>query len=236
MDWVLSHLGEIGSLTLAHIALSVPPIVIGFVISVPLGYWARGSRVARSVLLNVGNILYTIPGLALVVFTPLFLGFSLFNPLNVVIALTVYALAIMVRSAADAFGSVSADVRQSAEAQGYAPAQRFFQVELPLAGPVLLAGVRIVSVSTISLVTLGSLVGIHNLGDYLTDGFQRNFLLEAVVGFVMVLIIAAIFDQVLALIGRILLPWNRLGPTGGSAARAKARVETIPSFNGAAGR
>ena len=225
MSWVRDHLGEIWMLTLAHVGLSAPPILIGFVISVPVGYWASRSSVARTVLLNLGNILYTIPGLALVVFVPVFFGLSLFNPLNIVIALTVYALAIMVRSAADAFASVSADVRQAATGQGYAPFQRFLHVDLPLAGPVLLAGLRIVSVSTISLVTLGSLVGIHNLGDYLTDGFQRNFLLEALVGFVLVLVIAAVFDQVLALVGRVLMPWNRLGSPRGAA---RARMEAVP--------
>lgn len=207
MDWVWSHLGDIGTMTLDHIGLSVPPIVLGFVISIPLGYWASRSPAARGVLLTVGNVLYTIPGLALVVFVPVLLGLSLFNPLNIVVALTLYAIAIMVRSAADAFAAVDDDVKQSATAQGYGTVQRFFRVELPLAGPVLLAGVRVVSVSTISLVTIGALVGIPSLGSFFTDGFQRNFLLEAFVGFVLVLVLAAVFDLLLAFAGRILMPW-----------------------------
>ena len=209
MDWVWSHLGDIGDMTLDHIGLSVPPIVIGFLVSIPVGYWASRSAVARSVLLTIGNILYTIPALALVVLVPVLLGLSLLNPLNVVAALTLYAVAIMVRSAADAFAAVSADVRQSATAQGYSATQRFFRVELPLAGPVLLAGVRVVSVSTISLVTVGALVGIPSLGSFFTDAFQRDFLLEAAVGFVLVLVLAAVFDLVLSFLGRLLMPWNR---------------------------
>jgi osmoprotectant transport system permease protein len=208
MDWVWSHAADIWALTLAHIGLSVPPIVLGFVVSIPLGYWASRSPAARSVLLTLGNVLYTIPGLALVVLVPVILGLSLLNPLNVVVALTVYAIAIMVRSAADAFASVSEPVKESATAQGYSAAQRFAQVEFPLAGPVLLAGLRVVSVSTISLVTVGALVGIQSLGSLFTDGFQRNFLTEAVVGFVLVLVLAAVFDLVLSLIGRLLMPWN----------------------------
>jgi osmoprotectant transport system permease protein len=229
MDWVWSHLDLIGSETLAHIGLSVPPIVIGFAASIPFGYWASRSAVARGVLLTTGNILYTIPGLALVVFVPVLLGLSLFNPLNIVVALSLYAFAIMVRSAADAFAAVSEDVKQSASAQGYSGAQRFFRVELPLAGPVLLAGVRVVSVSTISLVTIGALVGIPSLGTFFTDGFQRDFLLEAFVGFVLVLVLAAVFDVLLGLIGRVLMPWNRAQPVRRAES---ARIEALPVKGG----
>jgi osmoprotectant transport system permease protein len=225
MDWVWSHAGEIWSLTLEHIGLSVPPILLGFLVSIPFGYWASRSAVARSVLLTVGNVLYTIPGLALVVLVPVLLGLSLLNPLNVVVALTIYSLAIMVRSAADAFASVSAPVKESATAQGFSSAQRFFRVELPLAGPVLLAGLRVVSVSTISLVTIGALVGIDSLGSLFTDGFQRNFLTEAVVGFVLVLVLAAVFDLLLSGIGRLLMPWNRGRSVRGPV---RARLEALP--------
>ncbi len=209
MDWVLSHLGLIGELTLAHIGLSVPAIVLGFVVSVPLGYWASRSRVARSILLTLGNVLYTIPAIALVILVPVTLGLRILNPLNVVIALLIYAVAIMVRSAADAFGSVSADVRQSADAQGFSAGQRFWRVELPLAGPVLVAGLRVVSVSTISLATVGALAGIPSLGSFFTDAFNRTFFTEAVVGLVTVLLLAAVFDVVLASAGRALMPWSR---------------------------
>jgi osmoprotectant transport system permease protein len=227
MDWVWSHAGEIWALTLAHIGLSVPPIVLGFLVSIPFGYWANRSVAARSVLLTVGNVLYTIPGLALVVLVPVVLGLSLLNPLNVVVALTIYALAIMVRSSADAFASVSEPVKESATGQGYSAAQRFFQVELPLAGPVLLAGVRVVSVSTISLATVGALVGIDSLGNLFTDGFQRNFLVEAVAGFVLVLLLAAVFDLLLSAIGWILMPWNR----GQRLSPRAARTLALPASN-----
>ena len=220
MSWVLDHLGDIWSLTLSHISLTVPAILIGFVISVPLGYWASKSRVARSVLLTAGNIAYTIPGIALVVLIPVLLGLQIINPLNVIVALTLYAVAIMLRSATDAFSSVSVDVRLSASAQGYSAGQLFWRVELPLAGPVLLAGVRVVSVSTISLATVGSLVGIHSLGDYFTDGFQRSFPTETITGLVVVLVLAAVFDLILTTIGRILLPWNRGSRLSSRAAKA----------------
>jgi osmoprotectant transport system permease protein len=179
------------------------------------------------VLLTLGNVLYTIPGLALVVLVPVLLGLSLLNPLNVVVALTIYSVAIMVRSAADAFASVSEPVKESATAQGFSAAQRFFQVEFPLAGPVLLAGVRVVSVSTISLVTVGALVGIDSLGNLFTDGFQRDFLLEAVVGFVLVLVLAAVFDLVLSAVGRVLMPWSRGRRTGMGEAAMRAALPAL---------
>ena len=228
MDWVLSHLDDIGTLTAAHIGLCVPAIVLGFLVSVPLGYAASRSRIARGLLLTLGNVLYTIPGIALVVLVPVTLNIPLLNPVNVTIALVIYAIAIMVRSSSDAFSSVSSDVRQSAVAQGYSGGQRFWRVELPLAGPVLLAGIRVVSVSTISLATVGALVGIQNLGSFFTDAFQRNFLTEAVVGVVLVLILAAVFDVVLSAIGRLLMPWNAGRPLRG---RAHARTEALPAKN-----
>lgn len=231
MSWVLSHLGDVWSLTLSHIGLTVPAIVIGFVISVPLGYWSSRSAVARSVLLTVGNIAYTIPGIALVVLVPVVLGLPILSPLNVILALTLYAVALLIRAAADAFAAVSPDVRQSATAQGFSAGQLFWRVELPLAGPVLLAGVRVVSVSSISLATVGSLVGIHGLGDFFTDGFQRSFPTETITGLVAVLLLAGVFDVILSTIGRILLPWNRR--TRLSSRASKALAAPLPGNVGA---
>jgi osmoprotectant transport system permease protein len=225
MDWVLSHLDEIRTLTVAHIGLTVPAILLGFLVSVPLGYLASRSRPAQAVLLTLGNVLYTIPGIALVVLVPVSLGLAILNPANVVITLLIYAFAIMIRSSTDAFASVSADVRQSASAQGFSAAQRFWRVELPLAGPVLLAGIRVVSVSTVSLATVGALVGIPSLGNLFTDAFQRQFPLEAVVGLIAVILLAAVFDIVLSLVGRALMPWNRASST---RERRRPTVATLP--------
>ena len=208
MDWVWSNLPQIWDLTLAHIGLSIPAIVLGFVISVPLGYWASRSRAARAVLLSAANIAYTIPAIALVVFVPVLIGARLLDPKNVIVGVTVYAVAVMVRSAADAFASVSDATRQSAVAQGFAPFQRFLRVELPLAGPVLLAGIRVVSVSTISLVTIGAFIGVDSLGSLFIDGFNRSFPTESATGIIVVLILAAVFDVVIARIGALLMPWT----------------------------
>jgi osmoprotectant transport system permease protein len=230
MDWVWSHLDLIWSLTLTHIGLCVPPIVLGFVVSVPLGYWASRSAAARSVLLTLANIAYTIPGIALVVLVPVLLGLHILDPLNVVVALLIYAVALMVRSAADGFSAVSDDVRQSARAQGFSGGQLFWRVELPLAGPILLAGVRVVSVSTISLATVAALVGIPSLGTFFTDGFQRSFAVETITGLVAVLVLAAVFDLIIGFIGRLLLPWTRGRRLSGPSAKALAQPVASPGL------
>jgi osmoprotectant transport system permease protein len=210
MGWGLGdNLPQIWTFTLDHIGLSVIPILVGFFVAVPLGYWASKNRVARSILLTVFSILYTLPSIVLFVAVPVALGLPILDPRNVIVALSVYAIAIMLRSSADGFASVSENVRESARAVGYSGVQRFFRVELPLAGPVLLAGMRIVSVSTVSLVTVGSFIGIDSLGNLFIDAFQRQIPQEALTGIVAVLILALVFDLILSGIGRLLLPWNR---------------------------
>ncbi|MCU1414323.1 MAG: proW [Microbacteriaceae bacterium] len=221
MQWVWTNFDTIWGLTLAHVGLSVIPIVVGFVLSIPLGYAASRSKVARSVLLTAGGILYTIPSLALFVAIPVIIGGAILDPRNVVIALTIYAVAIMVRTAADAFASVPADVQDSATAIGFSGVQRFFAVDLPLAGPVLLAGIRVVSVSTVSLLSIGAIIGVSNLGSLFTDGFQRNFYTEIWTGLVCILLVALVFDVVLVVIARILMPWNRR--SSARSVRAHAR-------------
>jgi osmoprotectant transport system permease protein len=209
MAWVWTNFDKIWGLTVAHVGLSVVPIVVGFILSIPLGYAASRSRVARSILLSTAGILYTIPSLAFFLAIPAIIGTSILDPLNVVIALTVYAVAVMVRTATDAFASVPADVQDSARAMGFSRVQQFFGVDLPLAGPVLLAGVRVVSVSTVSLVSVGVLVGVSSLGSLFTEGFGIAFYTEIWTGIVGTLIIAAVFDLVIVAIARILMPWNR---------------------------
>jgi len=223
MDWVWNNFPEIWGYILDHLGLSVPPIIIGFVVSIPLGYWASRSRVARSIILSLFSILYTLPSLVLFVLVPVAIGAPILDPKNVVIALTIYAIAIMVRSSTDAFVSVSSDVRESARAVGFSAGQRFWRIELPLAGPVLLAGVRIVSVSTVSLATVGTFIGIPSLGNLFTDAFQRQFPLEAWTGIVCVLLIALVFDIILTSIAAIVMPWNRrISPRRQARRAAKA--------------
>lgn len=207
MNWVLGNLDLIGELTLKHLGLSIPPIIIGFLISIPLGYLAYRFKLTRGLLLTLAGLLYTIPSLALFVILPPLLGISFLSPLNLTIALTIYAVAIMSRSVADALTSVDPAIRQSATAVGFGSWRRFWVVEFPLAGPVTLAGLRVAAVSTISLVTVGILIGVESLGYLFTNGSQRRILPEILVGVVLVMVLALIVDYLLVLAGRALMPW-----------------------------
>ncbi len=213
MNWIVNNLGLIGGLTLEHLRLSVVPIVLGFVIAIPLGWVAWRYRVTRGLVLTVAGLLYTIPSLALFVVLPPLLGIPFLSEFNVTIALTLYAVALMARAAADAFGSVDPGVRQSATAVGYSAWRRFWEVEFPLAGPVLLAGLRVVAVSTIALVTVGILIGVESLGYLFTNGLQRRIVEEVFAGVVATAALALVVDAALQLLGRVLMPWARRTPT-----------------------
>lgn len=209
MTWVVNNLNLILELSVAHLRLSVAPIVLGFLISLPLGWLAYRFKLTRGLLLTAAGLLFTIPSLALFVLLPPLLGISFLSEANVTIALTIYAVAIMTRSVSDALGSVDPAVRQSATAVGYGSWRRFWAVEFPLAGPVILAGLRVAAVSTISLVTVGILIGVQSLGYLFTNGFQRRIVPEIFAGVVMVVVIALLVDYLLVLLGRALMPWSR---------------------------
>lgn len=212
MNWLVNNYEQILPLLLNHLKLSLVPIAVGFVLAIPLGWLAWRFRLTRGLLLTVAGLLYTIPSLALISIMPAVFGFSYTGrgaEAGLVVALTIYALAIMARSASDAFGSVDAGVRQSATAMGYSTLQRFIKVELPLAGPVLLAGLRVVAVSTIALVTVGVITGVKSLGLFFTDGYQRHIVFEVLTGVVLTMVVALLIDGLLVLLGRLVLPWTR---------------------------
>ena len=217
MTWLFDNFDYVWGLTLKHIWLSAIPIVAGFAIALPIGWYASRHPRLRGTILSTGSVLYTIPSLPLFVILPSIIGTKILSPVNVVIALTIYAVAIMVRSASDAFGSVSAAVLDSASAAGFSSAQRAFRVELPLAGPVLLAGLRVVSVSTVSLVSVGALIGVSSLGSLFTDGYNRNFTTEILIGVGFTVVVAFTFDALLVLGARVLMPWASLARAGSEA-------------------
>ncbi|QAY74163.1 ABC transporter permease subunit [Agromyces protaetiae] len=211
MNWLWSNLDRIGELLVVHLALSVPPVILGFVLSLPIGWLAWRFRWSRGTLLVAFGIVYAIPSLPLLVILPTILGTPLRSPVNLIVALTLYAIALMVRSAADAFGDVDGDIRLSSTALGFSTWRRFWGVDLPLAAPGLLAGLRVVIVSTVSLVTVGAVLGISSLGSLFTDGFQRNIPLEIFTGIAATVLLAVLLDQLAVLVGRVLMPWTRTG-------------------------
>lgn len=208
-EWIGDNFGRIIDLTWAHINLSWPAILTSFLLALPVGWVAHRYRAAREVLVIATGLLYVIPSLALFVVMPLIIGTSILSPVNVIVAMTLYGLALQVRSSADAFGTVPEDVRQAATATGYSAWKRVLSVELPLAGPALLSGIRVVSASTISLVSVGALIGVSSLGTLFTEGFQRSFPTQIMVGLLGTVVLAVLFDAALVLIGRLLLPWAR---------------------------
>lgn len=230
MNWVLDNLDLIGELTLVHLQQSVIAIVIGFVLAVPLGWVAFRYRLLRSGLITVTGLLYTIPSLALLMLLPALFGYSAISPTNLIIALTIYAVAIMVRSVSDGLQSVDPAIRQASTALGYGSFRRFWAVEFPLAGPVILAGLRVTVVSTISLATVGILIGVQNLGYLFTNGLQRRIIPEVLAGVVAVVVIALILDYLLVLAGRALMPWARKpGRRDARRAQRRARRAMVPA-------
>lgn len=221
MNWVGDNLGLILDLTLVHLRQSIIPIVLGFVLSLPLGWVAWRFRLVRGPIIVLTGLLYTIPSLALLILLPATLGYSAISESNLVIALTIYAIAILVRAVSDGLDSVDDDVRQAATATGFAAFRRFWAVEFPLAGPVILAGLRVTAVSTISLATVGTLIGVTNLGYLFTNGLERRIIAEVVAGVIAVVVIALVIDLILLLLGRALMPWTRAA-TKTPAARAIA--------------
>jgi len=210
VNWIVNNFDLIWELTIQHVRLSIPPIVLGFIISIPIGWFAYRFKLTRGLILTVAGLLYTIPSLAMFVILPAVLGISLLSELNVTIALTVYAVAILARSVADALASVDPAVRESATAVGFSSFRRFWRVELPLAGPVILAGLRVAAVSTVALVTVGILIGVQSLGYLFTNGQQREIVAEILAGVVMTMVVALVIDLVLVVLGRVLLPWSRM--------------------------
>ena len=209
MNWTLNNLDTILELTLEHVKLAIIPIVASFVLSIPLGWLANLNARMRSIVITGGSLLFTIPSLPLFVILPLFIGTRVLSSANLVVALTIYGVALMARSAADALASVDKTTLDASTAQGFSPMSRFFRVELPLAGPVLLAGIRVVSVSTIALVSVGVIIGSQNLGSLFLAGSQRGILEEVGVGIVMSMLVALVFDQIILALGRVLMPWTR---------------------------
>ena len=233
MNWVGNNLDLIFDLSVEHIRLSIPPILIGFLISIPVGWLAFRFKLTRGLLLTLAGLLFTIPSLALLVILPPVLGISALSDANLTIALTIYAVAILARSVADALSSVDPAVRQSATAVGYGSWRLFWAVEFPLAGPVILAGLRVAAVSTISLVTVGILIGTESLGYLFTNGYQRRIVVEIFSGVVMVVVIALIVDYLLVLLGRLLMPWTRKQKTVRPPLERLPLVPTATNMGGA---
>ena len=209
MSWVLANLPTIAGHLLAHLLQAVPAILAAFVLSIPIARLARAARPLRAVLVTGSSLLYAIPSLALFVILPIILATGIRDPLNVIVALTLYGLALLVPACVDALDSVDADAVDAAAAMGMGRVRRFLAVELPLAGPAILAGLRVVTVSTVSLTTVGAVLGVRSLGFLFTDGFQRGLHSEVLSGLLLTVALALVLDGLVVGLGRLLMPWTR---------------------------
>jgi osmoprotectant transport system permease protein len=192
-----------------HIWLALLPVVIGFAVALPIGYLGVRFPWLYHPLVNVCGVLYSIPSLALFVFLPVILGTKILSPLNIVVALTIYTVALLARTVADGLRSVDPLVVQSATAMGYRRFRRLTDVELPVALPVILAGLRVATVANISLVSVGALIGVGGLGQLFTRGFQLFYVEPILVGIVLSVLLAGVADLVIVLLGRLVTPWTR---------------------------
>jgi len=208
------HRAEVLKLLWSHVWLSVLPVVLGLAISLPLGWLARRYRWVYPPAVSLTGLLYTIPSLALFLIMPTILGTRILDPVNVVISLTVYTVALLVRVVADGLGAVPADVAQAATAMGLTRFQRLRRVELPLAVPVIAAGLRVATVANVSLVAIAATIGIGNLGQLFITGFQLSvngpFYPPIILGIVLCVLLALVLDGIIVLGTRLLTPWRQV--------------------------
>ncbi|PWD52427.1 ABC transporter permease [Serinibacter arcticus] len=215
-------------LLLEHLYLAVVPTVVGVAVALPIGLLLRDRRRARSIAVVLSSMVFTIPSLALFVVLPVILGTRVLDPINVVIALTLYTVALSVRTTFEALDAVPAATREAATAIGYSSWKRALAVDLPLAIPVLTAGTRVVAVTNVSMVSVGAVIGIGGLGQLFTTGYQRDFPEQILTGLVLILLLAIVFDRIIALIGRAFTPWIRGASLKASERRLRALAQALP--------
>ncbi|WP_375429928.1 ABC transporter permease [uncultured Friedmanniella sp.] len=208
-DWLQRNAGLIASLLGQHAILALAPVLVALVISLPLGFAVYRTGRGAKVILAVLGVISSIPALALLVVVPLLLGTSILSRVNVAVALTVYSVALLIRSVVEGLRSVPDRVRQSARAAGLGRSRRLLRIELPLAMPVIFAGLRRVTVSNIALVTVAALVASGGLGTLLQLGYTSRFYTPLIAGLVLTVLLALVADAALRLIQRGTLPWTR---------------------------
>jgi osmoprotectant transport system permease protein len=212
-DWICGAYladrhAELVDATVQHLWITVSSVALGLALALPLALLARRYGRLESTVLGVSTGLYTIPSLALF---PLIVPFTGLTPLTVIVGLALYSLTILVRNILEGFRGVPADVRESALGLGYSPARLLFQIELKLALPVLMAGVRIATVSTVALTTVGTIVAYGGLGNLLASGVADDFKAQILAASVLCVLLAVGLDALLLGVQRVLTPWTRRG-------------------------
>jgi osmoprotectant transport system permease protein len=210
-DWVcgqylVDRRLELIDATVQHLWITASAVLLGILIAFPLALLARRVPRLETGIIGFSTGLYTIPSLALI---PILVPFTGITATTVVIALALYALTILVRSLLDGLRSVPGEVRESATGLGYAPGSLLLRIELPLALPVIMAGLRVATVSTVALTTVGTLVGNGGLGNLISDGVTQDFKAELLAACALCVLIALALDLLIVGVQRLLTPWTR---------------------------
>ena len=214
MHYLITHLPAAWALTVIHLRLSLLPVLAGLAIALPWGALAWRKAVLRRLTTVTASVVFTIPSLALFVVLPLLIPTRILDEANVVVALTLYTTALLVRVVFDALDAVPPQVRDAASAVGYRPITRLIKVELPVSIPVLVAGLRVVVVTNISMVSVGAVIGIGGLGTWFTEGYQADKSDQIVAGIIAIFVVAVVVDVSLMLAGRATTPWERVSRPG----------------------
>lgn len=193
--------------TAEHVRFTLIALVLGVVFAFPIAYLAVRRPIVYPPVLAITNVIYAIPSLALFALLGPLLGYT--NDKPIVLAMALYTLVILVRNIVEGLRAVPGNVTDAATGLGYGRMRRFFGVELPLAVPTIIAGLRLATVSTISLITVGGAIGKGALGRMFSDGIERQIDNELWAGIVAVIVLALIADTLILALGRALTPWTR---------------------------
>ena len=206
--WLAGHVGAMGTRFVQHFQLVAISVVLGFAISLVLAIWAVRQPRVYPPMTAITGLLYTVPSLAAFAILRPITGLTIVTAL---IPLTTYTLLILVRANVSGFNSVPADVLEAAVGMGYTRRQRLLRVELPLALPLMMAGIRLATVTTIGLATVASILGetFGGFGFFITEGLDRFFLTEIYLGAVLSIVMAFAADFLLVRVERLVTPWAR---------------------------
>ncbi|NLU67944.1 ABC transporter permease [Streptomyces sp. HNM0574] len=228
-EYVRTRVPELTEATLQHVGITLASVGIALLVAFPLALLARRGRGAAASVLGLTTVLYTVPSLAM--FALLLPAFGL-SASVVVAGLVLYSLTVLVRNILAGLDAVPAEAREAARGMGYGPARLLFEVELPLALPALMAGLRIATVSAVSLTTVGAIVGFGGLGNLIYDGMDSFFKAQVLTASVLCVLLALLADVLLLAVQRALTPWTRAG--AGRRRRTVAAGES-PAGAGRAG-
>src|ERR671934_1070588 len=205
-DWISGHVPVIRDALTQHIELTTIAVGVGLLIALPLGLLAWRERFLRGPIFSITGILYTIPSLALFALLIPFTGLTI---LTAEIGLVSYTLLILIRNIVVGMEAVPQEVREAARGMGYRPLTQLMAVDLPLAVPAIMAGIRIATVTTIGLVTVTALIGEGGLGSLMLDGLIRDFRTPLVVGTLLSIALAVVADVGLTGLQRLITPWSQ---------------------------